>query len=66
MSDARIAGLHQQLGRGVIELVRAHGLDDAEIVDALFQMRQAVGDPGAAFARLVEGILRAHQSSARR
>ena len=61
MAQARIAGLDQQLRRGMVELVGAHGLDDAEIVDLLFQVRQPVGDPGAALSRLVKGKLRAQQ-----
>ncbi len=45
----------------MIELVGAHGLDDAEIVDVLFQMWQPVGHPLAAFTRLVKGKLRPQQ-----
>ena len=54
--NARIAGLHQKLGGRMVELVGTHRVDDAQIVDTLFQVRQPVGNPGAAFSGLVEGI----------
>ena len=45
----------------MVELVGAHRLDEAKIVDVFFEMRQAVGDPLAAFSGLVKWILRAQQ-----
>ena len=61
MAGARIAGMHQKLRRCVIELVGAHRFDEAQIVDVLFQVRQAVGNPGAALACLMEGKHRTQQ-----
>ena len=45
----------------MVELIGAHGFDEAKIVDVLFQMWQAVRHPLAAFSRLMKGILRAQQ-----
>ena len=45
----------------MVELIGAHRLDQAKVVDVLFQMWQAVRHPLAAFSRLVERILRAQQ-----
>ncbi len=61
MAHARIAGLHQQLRRRVVELVGAHRLDETQIVDLSFQVRQPIGDPGAVLAGLMEGILGTQQ-----
>src|SRR5215831_4346996 len=61
ISQTRIACLDEQLRRSVIELVRAHRLDEAKIVEMLLKMRQAIGDPMAAVADLMKWILRSHQ-----
>src|SRR5437660_4291276 len=58
ITEARIARVHQQLRGRVIELVGTHGLDEANVVNVLFQMRQAVGNPLTALSDLVERILR--------
>ena len=49
IAEASIAGLHQQLRRRMVELIGAHGLDEAKVVNVLFQMRQAVRHPLTAF-----------------
>ena len=51
--------MHQQLRRGMIELVSVHRLDKADIVNVLFDMRQPIGKPQAAFSGAVKRILRA-------
>ena len=51
ISKARISSLHQQLRRRVIELIGAHRLDEANVVEVLLQMRQAIGDPVTALVR---------------
>src|ERR1700681_881021 len=58
VSKSRVAGVYQQLRGRVIELVGMHRLDEAQIVNVLFQVRQAVGNPVAALSDLVERGLR--------
>src|SRR5208282_6427402 len=45
----------------MVELIRAHRFNQTKIVNVLFQMRQAIGDPLAALSRLVKGVLGAEQ-----
>jgi hypothetical protein len=49
--------VHQQLRGSVIELLGAHGLDEAKIIEMLLEMGQAVRDPMPALSGLMEGIL---------
>jgi hypothetical protein len=55
------AGVHQELGRPVVELVGHHRLDEAEPVGLRRQLRQPVGKPLPAFAMSGEGIDRPEQ-----
>lgn len=50
--------MYQQLRRRMIELVGAHRLDEANLVQMLFNMRQPVRDPVTTLTKLVKGILR--------
>src|ERR1043165_8505414 len=45
----------------MVELVRSHGLDEAQFVQMLLKMRQTIGDPMPALTGLVKRILRPHQ-----
>ena len=45
----------------MIELVRMHGLDEAKVINVLFQMRQAVGNPVTALSNPVKRILRSQK-----
>jgi hypothetical protein len=47
----------QQLRRGVIELLSAHRLDEAKVIDMFLEMGQAIRDPMPALSGLMERIL---------
>ena len=57
----RRAGEDQQLGRGVVELVGVHRVDEAQLVGHLGQVRHGVGKPEARLAVLLERPPRAQQ-----
>src|SRR5882672_7512464 len=45
----------------MVELLRAHGLDQAQVVHVFFQMGQSVGNPLPTLSRLMKWILRSQQ-----
>ena len=49
------AGVEEELGGGVVELVGVHRLDEADVIDVPGEAGHAVGDPGAGLAVLLEG-----------
>ena len=53
------AGLHEQLGRGVVELVGMHRFEESELVGYPGEVGQVVGYPGTALAVLLEFALAA-------
>ena len=55
------AGVHQQFGRRVVELVGVHRVDDAHLVGDGVQVRDRVGHPEPALAVLSELPRRAQQ-----
>ena len=55
------AGAHQDLAGGVVERVGDHRLDDGDVVDDVRQVRQQLGELGAALAVPGELELRAQQ-----
>ena len=57
----RRAGEEQQLGRGVVELVGVHRVDEAQLVGHVGQVRHGVGEPDARLAVLGELPPRAQQ-----
>ena len=49
--------MHQQLRGGMVELVSPHGFNEANVVNMLCDVRQAVRDPLPALPSLLERIL---------
>ena len=45
----------------MIELVRAHGLDETDIVKLFLDVWQTVRDPLTALSRLMKGVLRSEE-----
>ena len=60
-AELRRAGVHEQLGRAVVEHVGRHRPHDADVVGDRRQVRQALGDRLPALAVLGELALRAQQ-----
>ena len=56
-----MAGVEEELGGGVIELVGLHRVDEAHLIGDGVEVRAGVGHPEAAFAVLLEGAGGAHQ-----
>ena len=54
-------GVQEQLRRGVVELVGMHGLDEAEVIRDLVQVRDGIRHPDAVFTVLLEGAWRPHE-----
>lgn len=46
--------MHHQLSRPVVELVRLHGFDEANVVNVLGKLWQLIRNPGPAFTMLFE------------
>src|ERR1700730_6821263 len=42
LPETWVAGMHQQLRRGVIELLGAHRLDEAKVINVFLEMGQAI------------------------
>ena len=61
VSEPRIPCLHQQLCWSMIELVRAHGLDETDIVKLFLDVRQTVRNPLTALSRLMKRVLRSEE-----
>ncbi len=58
IAQASVTRVHQQLRRCVIELIGVHRFDEADVVDVIFKMRQAIGYPMTTLSDLAERILR--------
>ena len=48
--------MEKKLGRGMVELIRVHGLDEAKVISHLVQVRDGVGHPDAIFTMLGEFV----------
>ncbi len=51
----RKTGVHEQFGRGMIELVGVHRLDNAKVIGMLMEIRNGIRHPHSGFSILLEG-----------